>query len=166
MPPQQPTEIQKQLEEHRDKANLFRRRANKYIDARDFDVANICSFYAAYHAMRYAILSDPIFDLTDEEIYRKASKRGLHRDSKYNTHHSGHDKSGRGIGQNQIIATLYPGRYRAYDDLHKLSIKARYVTDNKGEILPSASDAYYDACDIVNDALSGKISWKPKPSKK
>ncbi|WP_346923174.1 hypothetical protein [Rothia sp. (in: high G+C Gram-positive bacteria)] len=163
MPTQQPAELERLLKEHRHKATVFKRKAEKYI-VPDEDVAKICSFYAAYHAMRVAILSDSIFDFSDEEIYRRAKTRGVYQDSKYNTHHSAGRDSGRGVGQNQIIASLYPKWSRDYEELHKLSIQARYVTDNSGEILPSANDGYHLACRIVDDALNGKIYWQPKPN--
>lgn len=148
------------LAEHRTKANTFIRKAHKYI-AKDPDISKICSFYAAYHAMRYAILSDPIFDLTDEEIYQQTYVRGIYRDSKHNSHHSAAPKSGRGIGQNQIVSILYKKWFQRYEELHKTSVHVRYVVDDdQDEQLLETRDAYDAACKIVNEALEGKICWE------
>ena len=73
---------QPNLQEHRAKANSFVRKALKYRVS-DPDVAKICAFYAAYHAMRFAILTDPVFNKSDEEIKRLVGRKGLHQDSRY-----------------------------------------------------------------------------------
>lgn len=161
MPSQLPTEILEAIKKHRIKANAFLGKASKYIVS-DPTMSQVCSFYAVYHAMRIAILSDPIFDLPDGEIDKLTGVRGLCKDAKYNTHHSAHRDSPRGLGQNQVIAALYPKRFKDYDDLHKVSIQARYVQEYKGEILPDTRDSYDAACEIVNDALSGKMRWAMK----
>lgn len=151
---------QSDLTEHRTKANIFLRKANKYKTS-DEVVSKICAFYAAYHAMRVAILTDPILDEPDEEIQRLVRMPGLRQDSRYATHHSGRHTSGRGIGQNQVVQALYRSEAFAYDRLHKASVDARYLPLT-GEIILDAADAYSEAERIVQAALSGQLKWAPK----
>lgn len=166
MPSHPSNDIAATLTEHRTKANTFIRKAWRY-HRDDQVISRICSFYAAYHAMRFAILSDPIFDLTDEEIYQQTYISGLCKDSKHNGHHSARPDSPRGIGQNQIVTTLYPKWAKDYESLHKTSIDARYVSGREhGEIVLDAHDACCKAQAIVDDALNGNIQWQMKNWKK
>ena len=152
---------QPNLQEHRHKANIFLRKANKY-KVSDQVVAQICAFYAAYHAMRFAILTDPILDKSNEEIMRLVHMPGLVQDSRYATPHRGRHNSGRGIGQNQVIQALYPSEALAYNQLHRASIDARYGS-LPGEVIIDAADAYDKAARIVDVALSEEgLRWKPK----
>lgn len=152
---------QPSLEYHEGKAKYFLESAKKYkVD--DPVVAKICAFYAAYHAMRFAILTDPILDKSDDEIHRLTNAPGLIQDSRYATHHSGHRYSGRGIGQNQVIQALYPSKAFAYERLHRASNDARYGS-SPGEDIIDAADACVKAQEIVDVALSEEgLRWKPK----
>ena len=155
---------QPNLQEHRHKANIFLRKANKY-KVSDQVVAQICAFYAAYHAMRFAILTDPILDKSNEEITRLIHIEGLNRDSRYATHHSGNQYSRRGIGQNQVIQALYPSKAFAYERLHRASIDARYGS-LPGEDIIDAADACVKAKAIVDAALSPEgLRWRPRSNR-
>lgn len=155
---------QPNLQEHRAKANSFVRKALKYRVS-DPAVAKICAFYAAYHAMRFAILTDPVFNKSDEEIKRLVGRKGLHQDSRYATHHSGRDDSRRGIGQNEVVQALYPSKAFAYDRLHKASIDARY-NSLPGEDIIDAADAYVKAQEIVDVVFSSEgLRWRPKSNR-
>lgn len=151
---------QSDLTEHRTKANIFLRKANKYKTS-DEVVSKICAFYAAYHAMRVAILTDPILDKPDEEIQQLVHMPGLRQDSRYATHHSGRHNSGRGIGQNEVVQALYRFEAYAYGRLHRASVDARYLPLT-GEIILDATEAYIEAERIVQAALSGQLKWAPK----
>lgn len=155
---------QPNLQEHRAKANSFVRKALKYRVS-DPDVAKICAFYAAYHAMRFAILTDPVFNKSDEEIKRLVGRKGLHQDSRYATHHSGHRYSGRGIGQNQVIQALYPSKAFAYERLHRASVDARYGS-SPGEVIIDAADACVKAQEIIDVVFSPEgLRWVPRSNK-
>lgn len=151
------------IDEHRTKANSFLRKAHKYRTS-DPDISKICAFYAAYHAMRVAILEEPLLDESDEKIRELVNLPGLGRESRYATHHSGHARSGRGIGQNQVIMALYPRESGSYLKLHRASIDARYQSLIGEEIIDSA-DACLMAQHLVEAALQEKLRWKPKPKK-
>lgn len=155
---------QPSLEYHEQKAEYFLESAEKYkVD--DPVVAKICAFYAAYHAMRFAILTDPILDKSDDEINRLTNAPGLIRDSRYATHHSGHRNSGRGIGQNQVIQALYPSKAFAYEQLHRASIDARYGS-HPGEVIIDTTDACDKAKAIVDAALSPEgLRWRPRSNR-
>lgn len=155
---------QPNLQEHRHKANIFLRKANKY-KVSDQVVAQICAFYAAYHAMRFAILTDPILDKSNEEIMRLVHMPGLVQDSRYATHHSGRHNSGRGIGQNQVIQALYPSEALAYNQLHRASIDARYGS-LPGEVIIDVTDACVKAQEIVNVVFSPEgLRWRPRSNR-
>lgn len=155
---------QPSLEYHERKAKYFLESAKKYkVD--DPVVAKICAFYAAYHAMRFAILTDPILDKSDDEINRLTNAPGLIRDSRYATHHSGHRYSGRGIGQNQVIQALYPSKAFAYERLHRASVDARYGS-SPGEVIIDAADACVKAQEIIDVVFSPEgLRWVPRSNR-
>lgn len=156
------------IKKHEQKTILFQRKALKNVTpaTSDNDVANICSFYAAYHAMRVAILSDPIFNLSEEAIFAQTGWKYMTPETKYNTHHIGAVSngkvSGRGWGQNQVISSLYRNWFNDYDNLYKSSVKARYVEDYSGEILPAPRDNYDAACAIAQAVSNGSMQWVMK----
>ncbi len=157
---------QPSVDYHKGKAKYFLESAEKYkVD--DPVVAKICAFYAAYHAMRFAILTDPILDKSDDEINRLTNAPGLIQDSRYATHHSGHRYSGRGIGQNQVIQALYPSKAFAYEQLHRASVDARYGSGSLlRESIIDADNACVKAKAIVDAALSPEgLRWRPRSNR-
>lgn len=147
---------------YRTKANSFIRKAEKHLGSDD-DVAKICAFYAAYHAMHYALLCDPLFTLSNSDFEKQMKGlKGMHKECNNPTHHDGRPGS-RGIGLNQVVTYLYKDYRLDYLSLHKTSVDVRYVVDYDYTVIDVARDAYDVANKIVSDALSGKICWEMKP---
>ncbi|WP_298589490.1 hypothetical protein [uncultured Kocuria sp.] len=87
------------------------------------DWAGVCFFYAAYHQMCAALVSDPIFQdearLTSINVY-------LTRMDCYAEHHQGHPKRGRGYGISDLVRILYRTYSPMYEQLHSASNDVRY----------------------------------------
>lgn len=85
----------------------------------------VCVFYAAYHLMKAALLSDPIFNsnielakispnltLADQHVTKHRARKG--------------DAGASGLGLNEIVSYLYPDLASRYERLHMASVEVRY----------------------------------------
>ncbi|EFJ78135.1 hypothetical protein [Rothia dentocariosa] len=116
----------------------------------------VVAFYAAYHAVKYALLTDPIFD---DFQNLKSKDSSLVPEDRTATRHSKRAGSDQSPGINDIVRVLYRTDcetpiYLEYFKLHSASIVVRY----KDELPPmSMNDSLAYAEKIVNSALSGRI---------
>ena len=148
--------LQRHLSDHRMRAIRFLRKADKYRVS-DGDISLICSFYAAYHAMRLAILSDPAMLSIPPEISRVAPH--ITPDARWNSHHNAPTRSLRGPGVRNIVDYLYREYSYDYARLHENSVIVRYVVDN--DWTPeSPAEACARAERIVTAALSGELKYQ------
>lgn len=92
------------------------------------DWTAVAIFYAAYHRVRAALLSDPIFD--DPSRLARVNIN-LQMDDRNVTRHVGRWRWDNGArvkiwGINELVALLYPGIAADYEVLHQASIDVRY----------------------------------------
>lgn len=87
--------------------------------------AHVCYFYAAYHLIRHALLTDPLFD----DPSRLASLRlPVLPDDRFTDRHHGRGRVGqaREWGVNELVGYLYKAHSVDYELLHQASIDVRY----------------------------------------
>ncbi len=86
--------------------------------------AAVALFYAAYHLVKAALLSDPIFD---DPAKLHAIHFDILGDDRHTSRHHGR-KGGpeRSWGINEMVTLLYPAITRSYERLHQASIDVRY----------------------------------------
>lgn len=113
----------------------------------------VCCFYAAYHRVKCALLSDPLFD-------NPKSMHGKHMDlvgdDRYTDRHKGRRNTGRGRewGINELVGLLYPSIRREYEQLHQFSIDVRYGSGLRNGALPAVTPAL---ARIENAAQAGDL---------
>jgi hypothetical protein len=114
--------------------------------------AAVCYFYAAYHAMKAALIEDPVFDsLTD---LAKHSPFLLLED-RFATKHNGYFGAGvRRMGVNDIVVSLYPTVAAEYVRLHIASVGVRYGNGLAPITLQSVRNDY-DA--VIGAYQSGEL---------
>lgn len=104
-------------------------------------------FYAVYHRVQAALLTDPVFDSPQRLA---AVNSALTPAERYVTRHTGDRKPGsqRCWGVNNLVFMLYRPHWRDYERLHQASIDVRYklglnvsVSDLVGA-LDRITDAY------------------------
>lgn len=85
----------------------------------------VCLFYAAYHAVKAALLEDTVFDTIDA---CQAVNRDLLPQDRDTTRHNGRRRtsSGREWGINELVLLLYRPAAGTYEKLHQASIDVRY----------------------------------------
>lgn len=85
--------------------------------------AAVCGFYSAYHLMRAALLSDPIFD----DAHRLSEKSDKIRpEDRFVSKHSKGGLSSTSYGLNEIVSVLYVEFRARYYRLHIASNAVRY----------------------------------------
>lgn len=106
------------------------------MSAGENDWAAVCFFYAAYHVVRAALVSDPIFD--DPGSLSKI-RVGLAPQDRHTERHKGRKNTanGREWGVNELVLILYRPFAGAYDRLHQASIDVRY---GRGLRAPSTTE--------------------------
>jgi len=84
--------------------------------------STVCYFYAAYHIVKHALTTDPVFQ--DSSALIAIHPQLTHRDRYVGRHH------GRRLpgewGVNDLVLKLYPAAVPAYERLHQASIAVRY----------------------------------------
>lgn len=96
--------------------------------------AAVALFYGAYHLVKAALLTDPIFD--DVGAMHRCDPDLIERD-RFTDRHKGRRRPGGGPrewGINELVQKLYPQIARDYEQLHQASISVRY-----GKGLPSGA---------------------------
>lgn len=86
------------------------------------DWACVAYFYSAYHAMKAAILADPIFD--DMTELKKLNPHLIPSDREAPVHKVRRGQPGFGV--NNLVQLLYPSMTKSYEKLHQSSIGVRY----------------------------------------
>jgi len=86
--------------------------------------AVVCYFYSAYHTVKAALLTDPVFsDLSA----LKSINANLTPDDRLSTRHQGiRGLNSPVLGINEIVALLYPSIAAEYRLLHTASVQVRY----------------------------------------
>lgn len=116
----------------------------------------VVAFYAAYHAVKYALFTDPIFDDFQK---LKSKDNSLVPEDRTATRHKKRAGSDQSPGINDLVRVLYRTDcvtpiYLEYLKLHSASVVVRY----KDELPPmSMKDSLAYAEKIVKSALSGRI---------
>ena len=117
-------ECAQRAQEHEAAAHLFAQSQNEW--------AAVCFFYSAYHYMRGALISDPVFG----ELTRLQSiKQDLIPDDRYAAKHQGRRGTGRPeFGVNDLVRLLYGSFSISYEALHQASLDVRYYRGFKGNL--------------------------------
>lgn len=98
--------------------------AGDRLKAVDDEWFAVCYFYSAYHMVKAAMQTDPIFD---DAARCQAVDLRLTRESRYAEHHSGGaGVNGRTLGVNEIVFKLYHRIRVPYTRLHSASVSVRY----------------------------------------
>lgn len=110
--------------DHVTRSDRHLRVGNALIEAGD-EWAAVCFFYSAYHLVKSALLSDPIFD--DPTALSKIHP-GLTPDHRFTSAHHGRQRPRevRAFGINELVLALYRPVTGAYERLHQGSIEVRY----------------------------------------
>lgn len=120
--------------------------------------SRVAAFYSAYHAMKAALLSDPVFR---EPTKLAAINAHISMESRLATHHQGNLARGRGLGVTELVRYIYRPFYARYLMLHGASISVRY---GDGQTLHTPEQCL-DAARSINQALnSGEIVHVPRTS--
>lgn len=112
----------------------------------------VCFFYAAYHLVRAALTSDPIFlDPTrlsrmNPELTPSDQSVGRHKGRRQSA-------NGREWGVNELVALLYPRFMQPYERLHQASIDVRYYSGLRA----SSADLEANLKSIEDGYASGKL---------
>lgn len=108
--------------------------------------ALVCYFYSAYHLVKAALISDPVFD--DAARLAKAPIP-LTPDDRYVTSHRGRRRPGwpQEWGVNDLVTMIYRFIRDDYELLHQASIEVRY---GRGRALPPIEVAR-EALDRIRD---------------
>lgn len=84
--------------------------------------AGVCYFYSAYHLVKAALTTDPIFD--DLTALKKIDPNLMETDRWADKHHVPSKASGFGI--NNLVKLIYPETQGSYHELHGASVGVRY----------------------------------------
>lgn len=122
--------------DHVARAARHRKVGDALADAGD-EWALVCFFYSAYHLVKAALVSDPVFD--DPARLAKAPI-SLTPDDRHVTSHKGRRRPGspQEWGVNDLVAMLYRFIRDDYELLHQASIEVRY---GQGLVLPPLKTA-------------------------
>lgn len=109
--------------------------------------AAVAYFYSAYHVVKAAIETDPIFnDLT--RLSRVDPKISL--SDHLATHHKGNPSNGRPYGVNDLVRLLYGSElYRHYSRLHSASVGVRY----KDGLAPYSLDGLQSSVGLIRSSF-------------
>lgn len=118
------------------------------------DWASVAFFYSAYHAMKRALLEDPVFDDLGE---LKKLNPHLTRDDRRVSYHKARRNQGR-FGVNDLVQILYPAHIQNYERLHQASLRVRYGTPT--QIYP-LGDIQEWARSIRDSARDGHMRCSP-----
>lgn len=112
------------VDTHLERAARHRKVGDALAEAQD-EWAAVCYFYSAYHLVRYALRSDPIFD---DEPSLLAIHKDLHADLRNLERHQGRNRVGRERewGMVEVVGFLYRPVAGTYMKLHLASIGVRY----------------------------------------
>ena len=111
------------VDAHLERAKRHRKVGDALRDAGD-EWAAVCHFYSAYHVVRYALRTDPIFDDT-------TALQRLHREltpdvAEIARHHGRGGRTPREWGINDAVVYLYRPIAATYHKLHQASVAVRY----------------------------------------
>jgi hypothetical protein len=116
--------------------------------------AAVVYFYASYHRVRGAILSDPVFESLVELPKVDPNLMNEHRAT---TRHEGRMAAGRrDIGVNDLVRMLYRPIYGDYLTLHDASVNVRYAR-GVSEARLEDTRAAWDRIRTAQDA--GALVW-------
>lgn len=110
--------------------------------------AVVAAFYSAYHHMRAAIYSDPIWDQGPTAL--SEIDKHLQMDCRTASHHQGNAKTGRSMGVTDIARKLYPAHGNQYRILHGASITCRYGSGVGSLLRPP--EEYIDLAEKISSA--------------
>lgn len=102
-------------DKHLNDAFILKRQSNEW--------SAVCAFYCAYHSMRYAIETDPVWD--DPTALANINSR-LRPGDRGTSRHHGHFGHESGPGVNRLVLNLYRDLAASYEMLHLASIDVRY----------------------------------------
>lgn len=91
-------------------------------ESNDEEWAGVCYFYSAYHLVRGALTTDPIFD--DLTALKNLDQNLMESDRRAEKHHM--PKNVPGFGINNLVSMIYPSIQASYHDLHGASVSVRY----------------------------------------
>ena len=111
-------------EKHVERARSHREVGEALHAATGNEWAAVCYFYAAYHVVKAALLTDSIFD--DLTALRSVSPDLLTTDRDASAHQMRRGSSS-DFGVNDLVRLLYPDISSAYLELHGQSIAVRYM---------------------------------------
>jgi len=115
--------------------------------------STVAYFYSAYHAMKAAFLSDPIFD---DMTRLKSINQNLMPDDKLTQKHKVR-RGQPGFGVNDLVQLLYPSKVADYERLHQSSLGVRY---GQGVVYPIDRVAEM-AAGIAEARTSGMLVASP-----
>lgn len=129
-------------EQHIERAEHHRAVGEALIKAANHEWASVPYFYSAYHLVKHALLTDPVFD---DPTKLAAIKPGLDPGHRYAVIHQARKSSSgpRDFGVNDLVLWLYRASANDYDILHKASCAVRY--DNGIEIPLERIAAAYES---------------------
>lgn len=109
---------------HLERAARHRKIGDHLCEAGD-EWGAVCYFYSAYHLVKHALLTDPIFD---EPTALSRIDVTLQPDDRYTSRHHGRQREGqaREWGVNELVTRLYRPISASYERLHQASIAVRY----------------------------------------
>lgn len=86
------------------------------------DWAGVCYFYSAYHLVKAALTTDPVFD--DLSSLKKIDPNLMETDRWADKHHV--PRTAPGFGINNLVKLIYPAIQGSYHELHGASVGVRY----------------------------------------
>jgi hypothetical protein len=112
------------VDDHLFRAERHRKVGKALLEAED-EWSAVCYFYSAYHLVRYALRSDPIFE--DLDGLQRINKM-LTLDERTTERHRGRlgQNKVRDWGINELVVALYRPVSGAYHRLHQASVTVRY----------------------------------------
>lgn len=125
--------------DHLVRAARHRKVGDALADAGD-EWGLVCYFYAAFHLVRFSLLSDPIFDSPQR---LSALTLPLLPDDRNTERHHGRGRVGqpREWGVNELVGFLYKHVRVDYETLHVASIEVRYAMGQSLPTLAHGSEA-------------------------
>lgn len=115
--------------------------------------STVAYFYSAYHAMKAAFLSDPVFNDLSK---LKSIDQNLMPDDKYSQKHK--IRRGQpGFGVNDLVQLLYPSKVADYERLHQSSLGIRY---GQGVVYPIEHIAEM-ASGVIDARVRGMLVASP-----
>lgn len=91
-------------------------------ESNDEEWAAVCYFYSAYHLLRGALTTDPIFN--DLTALKRVDQNLMESDRWAEKHHV--PKNVVGFGLNNLVSLIYPSVQASYHELHGASVNVRY----------------------------------------